>query len=88
LAAAMARESAAMKIFTVMVAVAMLASIAMPVSAQFKKGESKDEKKVNTKQVKDDENAYKAALEKIPDPKDKYDPWGVARPADTAKKPK
>jgi hypothetical protein len=35
-----------------------------------------------------DEKAYKAALEKIPEPKEKYDPWGMARPADTAKKPK
>jgi hypothetical protein len=36
-----------------------------------------------------DEKAYKAALEKIPAPKEKYDPWGVAHPSDakTAKKP-
>ena len=36
-----------------------------------------------------DEKAYKAALEKIPAPKEKYDPWGVARPSDasTGKKP-
>ena len=32
--------------------------------------------------------AYNAALERIPEPKEKYDPWGVARPADPAKKPK
>jgi len=32
-----------------------------------------------------DEKAYKAALEKIPAPKEKYDPWGVARPSDDAK---
>ena len=35
-----------------------------------------------------DEKAYKAALERIPEPKEKYDPWGVARPAEPAKKPK
>ena len=37
-----------------------------------------------------DEKAYKAALEKIPAPREKYDPWGVARPSDAqkaAKKP-
>ncbi|MBR0844067.1 hypothetical protein JQ607_28040 [Bradyrhizobium liaoningense] len=28
-----------------------------------------------------DEKAYKAALERIPDPKEKYDPWGAARRA-------
>lgn len=33
-----------------------------------------------------DEKAYKAALERIPEPKDKYDPWGGARPSDPAKK--
>ncbi|BAM88697.1 conserved exported hypothetical protein [Bradyrhizobium oligotrophicum S58] len=27
-----------------------------------------------------DEKAYKAALERIPEPKDKYDPWSGARP--------
>ncbi len=32
-----------------------------------------------------DEKAYKAALEKIPAPTEKYDPWGSARPADQAK---
>ena len=33
-----------------------------------------------------DEKAYKAALERIPEPKDKYDPWGGARPSEPAKK--
>ena len=27
-----------------------------------------------------DDKAYKAALERIPEPKDKYDPWSGARP--------
>jgi len=27
-----------------------------------------------------DEKAYKSALERIPEPKEKYDPWSVARP--------
>lgn len=35
-----------------------------------------------------DDKAYKAALERIPDPKEKYDPWGGARPSEPAKKPK
>jgi hypothetical protein len=33
-----------------------------------------------------DEKAYKAALEKIPEPKEKYDPWSGARPTEPAKK--
>jgi len=40
------------------------------------------------KKPKVDEKAYKAALERIPEPKEKYDPWGVARPAEPAKKSK
>ena len=32
-----------------------------------------------------DDKAYKAALERIPEPKEKYDPWGVTKPADPAK---
>jgi hypothetical protein len=31
-----------------------------------------------------DEKAYKAALDRIPDPVKKYDPWGIARPSDSA----
>jgi hypothetical protein len=37
-----------------------------------------------------DEKAYKAALERIPEPDKKFDPWGIARqpePAKTTKKP-
>jgi hypothetical protein len=32
-----------------------------------------------------DEKAYKSALERIPEPDRKYDPWGIARPAEPAK---
>lgn len=75
-----------MKILTV--AVAVLALIALPAHAQMGgKRQPQDDKKPDpTKKI--DEKAYKAALEKIPEPKEKYDPWGVARPADPAKKPK
>jgi hypothetical protein len=76
-----------MKIFTV--AVAMLALIAMPAHAQMgNKRPQTEEKKIDTRTKKADENAYKAALEKIPEPKEKYDPWGIARPAEPAKKSK
>jgi hypothetical protein len=34
--------------------------------------------------AKIDEKAYKAALERIPDAKEKYDPWGGVAPAATA----
>lgn len=35
-----------------------------------------------------DEKAYKAALERIPDPKEKYDPWGGVAPATPVAKKK
>jgi hypothetical protein len=72
---------------TLMVAVAALALLAMPAQAQMGGRRHGDDKKAEpVKKV--DEKAYKAALERIPEPKDKYDPWSVTKPADPAKKPK
>jgi hypothetical protein len=83
----MTRETAAMKTLTV--AAVMLALIAMPAHAQMGgKRHSGDDKKTDQKKPQVDEAAYKAALERIPEPKEKYDPWGVARPAEPAKKTK
>ena len=31
-----------------------------------------------------DEKAYKAALDRIPAPTKQYDPWGIARPSESA----
>lgn len=77
-----------MKTFTV--AAALLALIAMPAHAQMGGGKRHhgDDSKTETKKPQVDDKAYKAALERIPEPKEKYDPWGVARPADPATKPK
>ncbi|MGZ5940357.1 MAG: hypothetical protein ACXWLD_10085 [Rhizomicrobium sp.] len=76
-----------MKIFTV--AAVALALIAMPAQAQLNaKRHQGDAKKDEPKAQKIDEKAYKAALERIPESKEKYDPWGIARPAEPAKKPK
>ena len=74
---------------TFITAVAMLALIAVPAHAQMGGGKHKSDADTKTEAPKKiDEKAYKAALERIPEPKQKYDPWGVARPADPAKKPK
>jgi hypothetical protein len=73
---------------TLMVAAAMLALIAMPAHAQMGgKRQHQDDKKTDQPEKKIDEKAYKAALQRIPEPKEKYDPWGIARPAEPAKKP-
>jgi hypothetical protein len=80
-------ETMAMRIFTA--AVVLLAMMAMPAHAQLNaKRHQGDEKKAEPAQNKVDEKAYKAALERIPDSKEKYDPWGSMRPAEPAKKPK
>jgi uncharacterized membrane protein YkoI len=81
-------EIKAMKTFTV--AAAMLALIAMPAYAQMGGGKrhQSDDKKTDQPTKKVDDKAYKAALERIPEPKEKYDPWGVARPAPPDKKTK
>ena len=74
-----------MKIFTI--ATIMLALLSTAANAQARRPGGDDKKKTEQKpQI--DEKAYKAALERIPEPKEKYDPWGVARPAESAKKPK
>jgi hypothetical protein len=74
-----------MKIFTI--AAIMLALLTTAANAQAKRPHD-DPKPKTDDRPKVDEKAYKAALERIPEPKEKYDPWGVARPAEPAKKPK
>jgi hypothetical protein len=39
------------------------------------------DKAAEQKKPQVDEKAYKAALDRIPEPREKYDPWGAARPA-------
>ena len=67
----------------------VLALVAVPAHAQMggKRHGGGDDKKTDPKKSQADDKAYKAALERIPEPKEKYDPWGVARPAVPAKKP-
>ncbi|GLR90731.1 hypothetical protein [Bradyrhizobium iriomotense] len=71
------------------VAVTVLAFVAAPAQAQMGgRRHGNDGPKTEKKAPEVDEKAYKAALERIPDPKEKYDPWGGARQAEPAKKPK
>ncbi len=69
------------------IAVAALALTAASAQAQGRRPPQNTAKPADNK-PKVDEKAYKAALERIPEPKDKYDPWGGARPSEPAKKPK
>jgi hypothetical protein len=76
----------------ILVIAVMLALIALPAQAQMGGGgggrHRGDNAKGEQKKPAIDEKAYKAALEKIPEPKEKYDPWGGARPTEPAKKTK
>ena len=76
-----------MKTFTVAMAVAMMTLLAMPAHAQARRPKE-ETKKAEEKTSVIDEKAYKSALERIPEPKEKYDPWGMTRPTEPAKKPK
>jgi hypothetical protein len=82
----------AMKLLAIAAAIPGL--MAMPAHAQMGGGgrHHGDDSKKAEPVKKVDEKAYKAALERIPEPKEKYDPWAVAKPADapkdSAKKPK
>jgi hypothetical protein len=74
---------------TLAMAVAMLAVLmALPAQAQMGGGKRQrgDDAKSEPKKPQIDEKAYKAALERIPEPKEKYDPWSGARPAEPDKK--
>ena len=75
-----------MKTFTI--AAVMLALLTTGAANAQAKRPHDDQKKKVDEAPKIDEKAYKAALERIPEPKEKYAPWGVARPAEPTKKPK
>jgi hypothetical protein len=68
---------------TLAMAAATLAILmALPAHAQMGgKRHKDDDTKSEQKKPQADDKAYKAALERIPEPKEKYDPWGAARPA-------
>jgi hypothetical protein len=82
------RGTQAMKALTIVAAT--LALMAMPAQAQMggKHHQADDKKPDQSAAKKVDDKAYKAALERIPEPKEKYDPWGVTKPADPQNKPK
>ncbi|MGT2440535.1 hypothetical protein ACU4GH_37525 [Bradyrhizobium betae] len=71
------------------IAAALLALTVASVQAQGRgRGQPNEGAPKADNKPKVDEKAYKAALERIPEPKEKYDPWGGARPAEPVKKPK
>jgi hypothetical protein len=73
-----------MKIFTVALAIGALTALSHQALAQARRPNPQEKKEERKPEV--DEKAYKAALDRIPEPKEKYDPWSGARPSEPAKK--
>jgi hypothetical protein len=76
---------------TLTAAAVLLALMALPAQAQMgmgKRGGGGEKAKTEDKGPKIDEKAYKDALKRIPEPKEKYDPWSGARPTTTDQKTK
>jgi len=74
---------------TLAIAVAVLALLTVPVQAQMeggKRGHKSDDTNVANKKPKVDDKAYQEALKRIPEPKEKYDPWAVTKTPDADKK--
>lgn len=70
----------------VMIAAAALALLVSPAAAQVGGKRNQGAEGPKTPEgPKVDEKAYKAALERIPEPKEKYDPWGGVAPAPAKK---
>jgi hypothetical protein len=81
-----------MKAFRVTMLTALtLGLVAAPAAAQMKHKGPADETKVDPnagKRAAAADRDYKEALKRIPDSKEKYDPWGGVVPADAGKKSK
>jgi hypothetical protein len=74
---------------TLAIAVAVLALLAVPAQAQMgggKRGHKSDDINAANKKPKVDDKAYQEALKRIPEPKEKYDPWAVTKTPDANKK--
>ena len=72
---------------TLAMALAVLALLAVPAQAQGggKRGHQSDNTKAEDKKPKVDDKAYQEALKRIPDSKEKYDPWAVTKAPDADK---
>ena len=71
---------------TLIIAAAAISSMTLAAHSQaFTKGKGGRDGPPVENHPKVDEKAYKAALERIPEPDKKYDPWGIARPPEPAR---
>jgi len=72
------------------VTISLLAVLALPAHAQRGQQSKEDAAKQaadEKKKARKNDKAYQDALKKIPDAKEKYDPWAVTKIPDGGKKP-
>jgi hypothetical protein len=72
------------------VIVVLLALGALPAHAQMSKQfhrNTDNTNPVDQNKARADEKAYQDAVKRIPDPKEKYDPWGMTKTPGADKKP-
>ncbi len=69
----------------ILVVAAMLVPMAWPAQAQMGGRRQPNDGPKTDKKIVVDEKAYKAALDRIPEAKEKYDPWSGARPSEPKK---
>jgi hypothetical protein len=70
---------------SIIAAVAIISCVTVPAFSQGFSKMGKGSGPPIESHPKPDEKAYKAALERIPEPKQKYDPWGNARSPEPGK---
>jgi hypothetical protein len=78
------QQMAVFRIFAIVVVAATLLSVFADAQGLGKKGSGGRSEYPAEDHPKVDEKAYKAALDRIPEPDKKYDPWGVARSSEPA----
>jgi hypothetical protein len=66
---------------TFAIAAAIFALLLLPAQAQMGAGKRprSDDGRTEQKKPHVDDKAYQDALKRIPEPKEKYDPWGVTK---------
>ncbi len=74
---------------TLSIVMAILALLVVPAQSQMgggKRGHKTDDTKTDDKKKdKVSDKAYQEALKRIPEPKEKYDPWAVTKTPDAKK---
>jgi hypothetical protein len=73
---------------TLSIVVAILTLLVVPAQSQMgggKRGHKSDDTKTDDKKNKVSDKAYQEALKRIPEPKEKYDPWAVTKTPDGKK---